>query len=166
MPKRTARALWNVVALGTIFVLAGGCASDNTTATAPSSKVAALLGSPVGLSHSEVTQGDMLTWETPAGADAADVLGYNVYMFKPAPHRPEAYVLFNRTPLARALLVTSDLRTGDTYYFKVRAVNVDGAEGEDSEVLQFVAVGHTAPSGPSRHDMIELPPVDGGGTGF
>jgi hypothetical protein len=108
----------------------------------------------------------MLTWEAPSGADGADVLGYNVYMFRPAPHRPEAYVLFNRTPLADARLVTGDLRAGETYYFKVCALNVDSAEGADSDVLRFVAAGHTSAGGPVRHDMIAWPPVDGEGEGF
>jgi hypothetical protein len=172
MSKRSFRAWWKAAAFGAAFLLLIGCGGDDQV-SAPSSKTeepapGPTLGSPVGINYRAIDAGDMLRWNAPSGTDFADIAGYNVYVYQPDPLRQDAYVKYNTDLVPGGRLVMTDLLPGDTYFFKVRAVNADVEEGADSDVLSFEAVGPAPAGGGSGRGGLghnDGPPIYDGGDG-
>lgn len=124
-----------------IFV---GCSDDGDRVIQPgpdSSAIPEMAMAPGGPIHRVVSNGDMLRWNAPANADEAGVVGYNVYVFDPAPETTESYVRFNSSTLTTARLIVRSFEEGETVHYRVAAVNADGEEGTWSSPTSFVAAG-------------------------
>jgi hypothetical protein len=137
--------LTKAVPLAALMIFVGCSGDDTNRVTDPDpdsgAQVIEVPMAPMGPNHRSVAEGDLLRWNAPANADDAAIAGYNVYVYDPQPESTSAYVRLNTSLVAAGRLVTSELTTGQTYWFRVAAVNANDEEGTWSEPTSFVAAG-------------------------
>jgi len=129
--------------LATLMIFVGCSSNDSESLTAPesgSSEVPAP-DAPQTPHHRGLTNGDLLRWNEPANAVQARVEGYNVYLYDPSPESSSSYVRLNDTPVGAVRYVVPALMPGQTYWFRVAAVNNRDVEGEWTDPASFVAAG-------------------------
>ncbi|VVB98808.1 Uncharacterised protein [uncultured archaeon] len=104
----------------TVFVLLFGCAGSGPAA-------------PSGVTAKGVPQGVQVSWSASA---ANNVIGYNIYRSNAA---GQLGGKLNTAPVNDLSFTDSDVQDGHTYYYTVKAVDSNNAEGAGSAQVQFIA---------------------------
>lgn len=130
--------------LAALMVVVGCSSNDSTRIVQPddsddSNAAPEMAMAPESPSHRGITGGDLLRWSEPLNADAAGVIGYNVYARDS--QSGGVYERVNPVLLLASRIFTDTFEEGETIRFRVAAVNAYGDEGAWSESVSFVAHG-------------------------
>ncbi|WP_314589314.1 GH116 family glycosyl hydrolase [Paenibacillus terrigena] len=87
--------------------------------------------SPAGLSVSQGTTANTLTWQA---VTEADVTGYNVYR---SINPEKNFIQLNDTPVLDASYQDTTAENNQTYYYRVTTIGTDGSESAPSRVMAF-----------------------------
>jgi len=155
MFSRAGNALRMIAVLSAAILVVAGCGDDSKAPLSPSqAKPAAVLGATGAMTHVQHPLGDMMRWDPPADSEFGDVQEYVVYQYDPRPDTNASYQEVDRVPGSTVMF--NDLIVGQVYMYRVRAVNVDGVEGDWSDVYSFIAEGARSASNGGPRPGIEI----------
>jgi fibronectin type 3 domain-containing protein len=102
------------------------------------SSVNAELGRPVNLTAKSYDKKVILKWSAPEGSNPAKIKGY--YIYRGTTSGNEALVPINKTLIIGNSYSNSSVTAGKTYYYVIKAVNINGAKSQASNEVKIKAV--------------------------